>query len=128
MFLKGSLPEGLFYERNNSSFQFWIDFCYTLASYITNFDFFMLRSGFLAQDLAVISVLIINSKHPDLASSSGWLWISNIQTYTWIELPKFNIYVKDYSNKEPLFKDFNIGAFWIKKKNQFFSLLTLGKI
>ena len=75
----------------------------------------MLRSGFLAQDLAVISVLIIISKHPDLASSSGWLWISNIQTYTWIELPKFNIYVKDYSNKEPLFKDFNIGAFWIKK-------------
>ena len=49
----------------------------------------------------MVSVLK-QSKHPDHTCTSGWLgqiWISNLQTFNFINLHEFNIYVKTYSNE-----------------------------
>ena len=42
---QGSIPEGLFKERNDSCFRFWIFSCHTPAPDITNIEFLILPAG-----------------------------------------------------------------------------------
>ena len=68
LFLKGWLPEGLFYERNNSSFQFWI-------------GFFLLHTGLRpVQTLTRVSISR-NSRREITNNFLTWSWEMNLRRF-----------------------------------------------